>query len=315
MPNNGLRIVFAGTPDFSAHHLQALIESSHNIVGVYTQPDRPAGRGKKLVSSPVKQMAENQNLPIFQPQNFKEQADRQQLAALKADVMVVVAYGLLLPEAVLNTPKFGCINVHASLLPRWRGAAPIQRAIAAGDTESGVTIMQMDVGLDTGDMLLVKSCPINETDTGSALHDRLMELGSPLLLTTLQQIQEQTLEPVVQNDELANYAHKLTKVEANIDWHQSAQQLDRMIRAFNPFPVAYFTNGNDRIRVWQAQPCIDQSSQTPSTIIRSDERGLLISCGAGSLLLQELQLPGKKVMPIQTILNGHRARFAVGNLL
>lgn len=315
MPKNGLRIVFAGTPDFSAHHLQALIDSPHDIVGVYTQPDRPAGRGKKLVSSPVKQMAEKHHLPVFQPQNFKEQTDRQQLAVLNADVMVVVAYGLLLPKAVLQTPTFGCINVHASLLPRWRGAAPIQRAIAAGDTESGITIMQMDVGLDTGDMLLVKSCPITATDTGGSLHDRLMDLGTPLLLKALQQIQEQTLEPIVQDDELANYAHKLSKAEANIDWNQSAHQLDRMIRAFNPFPVAYFTSANDRIRVWQAQPCLEQSSQPSSTIMQSDENGLLISCGEGSLLLQELQLPGKKVMPIQTILNGHRDRFSVGNLL
>jgi methionyl-tRNA formyltransferase len=314
MSDNGLRIVFAGTPDFAAHHLQALIDSPHNIVGVYTQPDRPAGRGKKLVASPVKQLAEANGLTVYQPQNFKDVDDRQQLSELHADVMVVVAYGLLLPQQVLTTPRYGCINVHASLLPRWRGAAPIQRAIAAGDTESGVTIMQMDIGLDTGDMLSVETCPIYPTDTGGDLHNRLMQLGTPALLKTLQRIENQQLQPQSQDNELANYAHKLSKAEASIEWNLTAVELDHMVRAFNPFPVAYFTNNNDRVRVWAAELVteVEASNASPGTIIKSDNNGLLVTCGSGALLLKDLQLPGKKVMPIQTILNGHRQRFAVG---
>jgi len=312
---SGLRLIFAGTPDFSAHHLQALLDAKHQIVGVYTQPDRPAGRGKKLVASPVKQLAEAHDLAVFQPQNFKTEDDLQQLRDLKADVMIVVAYGLLLPEAVLSAPTHGCINVHASLLPRWRGAAPIQRAIAAGDTETGVTIMQMDIGLDTGDMLIKVHCPIEPSDTGGGLHDRLLTLGGPALLDALQQIENAQLAPEKQDDALANYAHKLTKQEAAINWTRPASELELMIRAFNPFPVAYFSEGSDRIRVWEAVVIDQATSAEPGTIIQADNDGLLIACGTGALLLKQVQLPGKKALSIKDILNGHRERFAAGKQL
>jgi len=312
---SGLRLIFAGTPDFSAHHLQTLLDAKHQVVGVYTQPDRPAGRGKKLVASPVKQLALKHELPVYQPQNFKEEADLQQLRELQADVMIVVAYGLLLPKAVLEAPTHGCINVHASLLPRWRGAAPIQRAIAAGDTETGVTIMQMDIGLDTGDMLIKVNCPIKADDTGGLLHDRLLTLGGPALLEALEQMKSGELQPVKQDDDLANYAHKLTKQEAAIDWSLPAAELDLMIRAFNPFPVAYFSEGKDRVRVWEAVVIHHATKAEAGTILQADNDGLLVACGAGALLLKQVQLPGKKVLPIKDILNGHRERFAPGKQL
>ena len=312
---SGLRLIFAGTPDFSAHHLQILLDAGHTIVGVYTQPDRPAGRGKKLVASPVKQLALEHQLAVYQPQNFKAEEDLQQLRELQADVMIVVAYGLLLPEAVLSAPTQGCINVHASLLPRWRGAAPIQRAIAAGDTETGVTIMQMDIGLDTGDMLIKVTCPIEADDTGGVLHDRLLTLGGPALLDALQQIAAGQLTPEQQNNESANYAHKLTKQEAAIDWTRPAAELDLMIRAFTPFPVAYFSEGKDRIRVWGAEVVDHSGDEIAGTIVQADNDGLLVACGSQALLLKQVQLPGKKILSIKDILNGHRERFAAGTQL
>ena len=315
MSDSGLRIVFAGTPDFAAHHLQVLLQSKHQVVAVYTQPDRPAGRGKKLVASPVKQLALENNIAVLQPVNFKDAADQQQLKDLDADLMVVVAYGLLLPQVVLDTPKYGCINVHASLLPRWRGAAPIQRAVAAGDSESGITIMQMDIGLDTGDMLVTTRCPIDDSETGGSLHDKLMAQGGPALLQALAQIQAGTTQPEQQDDSLACYASKLSKAEAALDWSLDAADLDRQIRAFNPFPVAYFTDGKDRIRVWQATPGSDNTGAAAGSIIRADSDAIEVACGNGSLQLQTLQLPGKKAMPINTILNGYKDRFAVGRQL
>ncbi len=310
-----MRLIFAGTPDFAAHHLQTLIDSDHEIVGVYTQPDRPAGRGKKLLASPVKQLAEQHQLAVFQPQTLKSPDDQQQLAALNADVMVVVAYGLLLPQPVLDAPRYGCINVHASLLPRWRGAAPIQRAIAAGDQETGITIMQMDIGLDTGDMLIKTRCPIEPTDTGGSLHDKLMQQGGPALLEALDQIEQQTLQPEQQEDSLANYAAKLTKDEAAIDWSKPAQELYNQIRAFNPFPVAYFSEGKDRIRVWDSQLADNHRQAAAGSIIQADNHGLVVACGEGALSLQQLQLPGKKALSVRDILNGHAERFAVGKSL
>lgn len=305
-----MRLIFAGTPDFAAHHLQCLIDSDHQIVGVYTQPDRPAGRGKKLVASPVKQLAEQHGLPVFQPVNFKEEGALQTLAALQADVMVVVAYGLLLPRAVLEAPRLGCINVHASLLPRWRGAAPIQRAIAAGDSETGITIMQMDIGLDTGDMLIKTRCPISADDTGGSLHDKLMAQGGPALLDALTGLEQQTLVPEKQDDSLACYASKLTKEEAAIDWHLPAATLYNQIRAFIPFPVAYFSQGEDRIRVWGCQ--LADASGEPGTLLQADAQGLLVACRDGGLRLTHLQLPGKKALPVRDLLNGHGDRFAAG---
>lgn len=308
-----MRLIFAGTPDFAAHHLQYLIDSDHEIVGVYTQPDRPAGRGKKLVASPVKQLAEQYGLPVFQPVNFKEEGALDTLTQLQADVMVVVAYGLLLPQAVLDAPRLGCINVHASLLPRWRGAAPIQRAIAAGDSETGITIMQMDIGLDTGDMLIKTHCPIGAADTGGSLHDKLMHQGGPALLAALAQIEQQTLTPERQDNSLACYASKLTKEEAAIDWQLPATTLHNQIRAFIPFPVAYFSQGDDRIRVWGCE--LSEGRGEPGTIVRADAQGLVVACGQGAVLLTHLQLPGKKALPVRDLLNGHGERFAAGSQL
>ncbi len=309
---SGLRLIFAGTPEFAAHHLQALIDSEHEVIGVYTQPDRPAGRGKRLVGSPVKGLAERHNIPVFQPASLKSEEAQEELRQLNADIMVVVAYGLLLPQAVLDAPKYGCINVHASLLPRWRGAAPIQRALAAGDTESGVTIMQMDIGLDTGDMLVKATCPILNDDTGGSLHDRLLTLGGPALLDALEQIKTDRTQPEQQDDRLANYAHKLSKQEANIDWSLPATELALMIRAFSPFPVAYFLEGKDRVRVWDAVVVHHTAGNQPGSILKADANGLLIACGTQALLLKQLQLPGKKILPFRDILNGHAQRFAVG---
>ncbi|MEH6467663.1 MAG: methionyl-tRNA formyltransferase, partial [Porticoccus sp.] len=254
-----MHIVFAGTPEFAAHHLQALLDDDHHkIVAVYTQPDRPAGRGKKLTASPVKVLAQAHGLTVNQPVSLKEAEQQKILRDLNADIMVVVAYGLLLPKAILDTPHLGCINVHASLLPRWRGAAPIQRAIEAGDKETGVTIMQMDIGLDTGDMLLKAHCPITETDTGGSLHDKLASIGPPALLKTLLELEEGSAVAEKQDDELSNYAPKISKDEALVDWSQSAKIIARKVRAFNPFPVTYTTLGNEggekteRVRLWQA---------------------------------------------------------------
>lgn len=218
-----LNIIFAGTPEFAAVHLGALIESEHNLVGVYTQPDRPAGRGKKLQPSPVKKLALEHNIEVYQPLNFKHEDDINQLKGLNADLMIVVAYGLILPKAVLDAPKYGCLNVHASLLPRWRGAAPIQRCIEAGDVLTGITIMQMDVGLDTGDMLTKVTTGIQSDDTGGSLHDRLASMGPKALLDTIKEVEQGQLKPESQNDELANYAHKLTKQEALLNWQRASQ--------------------------------------------------------------------------------------------
>lgn len=309
----GLRIVFAGTPEFAAHHLQTLLDSRHQVIAVYTQPDRPAGRGKKLAASPVKELALQHDLPVLQPQSLKTPEAQQELQALGADLMVVVAYGLLLPQAVLDIPRLGCINVHASILPRWRGAAPIQRALAAGDSETGVTIMQMDVGLDTGAMLVKALCPIEARDTGGDLHDRLLGIGGPALLTGLQQIASASTQPEIQDNNLACYAHKLSKEEAALDWQQSAEELDRIIRAFNPFPVAHFSQGEERIRVWGAIPDMTAHQSPPGTILSVSEQGIHVACGQGSLCLTQLQLPGKKCMPVNAIINGYRDRFIVGS--
>lgn len=304
-----LRIVFAGTPEFAAVHLSALLDTEHEIVGVYSQPDRPAGRGKKLQPSPVKQVALEHDIPVFQPLNFKEEADVDQLKALNADVMVVVAYGLLLPLNVLEAPKFGCLNVHASLLPRWRGAAPIQRCIEAGDKVTGITIMQMDVGLDTGDMLSKVTTGINLDDTGGTLHDRLAALGPDALIKTLASVEAGTLSPESQNDAAACYAHKLTKQEALIDWDTSADELADRVRAFNPFPMAFTLLGDERIRVHAAQ-CIEKATQlAPGTIANVSAEGIEVACKEGVLRLTKLQLAGKKPMAVADIINGQPNLF------
>jgi len=299
-----LRIIFAGTPDFAAEALKALLESEHEVIAVYCQPDRPAGRGRKLKPGPVKTLALQHDIPVYQPLSLKEPTEQNTLAELNADVMVVAAYGLLLPEAVLNIPRYGCLNIHASLLPRWRGAAPIQRAIQMGDLETGITIMQMDVGLDTGDMLLKASCPILDTDTAQTLHDRLAELGAEAILKILALVPDQ-LSPEKQQDDQACYARKLDKSEARIDWNQSADQIARLIQAFNPWPVAQTQLGEKTIRIWQASPLPSPGKQTPGTVIKSDKQGFDIACGKGVLHITSLQLPGGKAMDAAALLNGH----------
>lgn len=304
-----LRIVFAGTPDFAAIHLQALINSEHEVIGVYSQPDRPAGRGKKLQPSPVKKIALEHDLAVFQPLNFKQQADIDELAGLNADVMVVVAYGLLLPQAVLDAPKQGCLNVHGSLLPRWRGAAPIQRCIEAGDKMTGITIMQMNAGLDTGDMLHKVTTGISLDETGGSLHDRLAEMGPASLLTTLSQLEAGELKPEVQNDALANYAHKLKKEEALLDWSLDAEQLALKVRAFNPFPVAFTLLGNDRIRVLKATALDQATSMAGGTIINVSAEGVDVACDDSVLRLEMIQLAGKKAMKVADVINGQPTLF------
>ena len=305
-----MKIIFAGTPDFAATHLQALI-SQHEVVAVYTQPDRPAGRGKKLTASPVKLLAEQNSLPIYQPQSLKDPEQQTILANLQADIMVVVAYGLILPQVVLDAPRLGCINVHGSILPRWRGAAPIQRAVEAGDKETGVTIMQMDAGLDTGAMLTITRCPIEPSETSGSLYDKLAALGAPALLSTLDKLKAGTAVAVAQDNEQSTYAKKIDKAEALIDWSQPAIIIDQRIRAFSPFPAAYTEIEGLRVKIWAAQTSTQQLG-TPGEIVAADDNGLLVGCGQGSLLLTEIQLAGKSRMPVSEILRSRAELFASG---
>lgn len=313
--SDSLRIIFAGTPDFAARHLDALLSSGHEVVGVFTQPDRPAGRGNKLTPSPVKVLAEQHSIPVFQPKSLRPEENQAMVQALNADVMVVVAYGLILPLPVLSMPRLGCINVHGSLLPLWRGAAPIQRALWAGDSETGVTIMQMDVGLDTGAMLHKISCPILPQDTSATLYDKLAELGPRGLLETLEQLADGSAVAETQNDALATYAEKLSKEEARLNWQLSAEQLERCIRAFNPWPVSYFIVDEQPVKVWKAEVIAKAHGSQPGTIIQADKQGIQVATAEGILNIQELQPAGKKVMAAQDLLNSRREWFVPGNTL
>ena len=300
-----MRIIFAGTPDFAAASLKALLDSHHDICAVYTQPDRPAGRGRKLTPSPVKQLALDHQIPVEQPLNFKQQNSLEQLASYQADLMIVVAYGLLLPQAVLDTPRLGCINVHASLLPRWRGAAPIQRAILAGDNETGVGIMQMEAGLDTGPVLLEARCPIAASDNAQSLHDKLAALGATTLLESLKDIEHLLQQARPQDDSQMTYAAKLQKQEAVIDWQQPAAQLLRQVNAFNPWPVAQTQWRGDTLRIWQSQVSAESTQATPGTVIAVNKQGIDVACGDGSLRITQLQVPGKRAMQVQDFLNAN----------
>jgi len=313
-----LNVIFAGTPDFAAESLQALLDSRHRVIAVYTQPDRPAGRGRKLTPSPVKRLALAHELPVLQPETLKAVEPQAELAALDADIMVVVAYGLILPKAVLKTPRLGCLNVHASLLPRWRGAAPIQRAIEARDTESGVTIMQMDEGLDTGDMLLVRRTPITATTTGGELHDSLAALGGQALVEALDALSDEGLAAVPQPEGGVTYAAKLSKAEAELDFRRSAAELAARIRAFNPWPVAWCTFDGERLRLLMADESELTAGETkapPGTLLDQDDEALRIACGPEGrevLRVTQAQLPGGKVLPVSALLHARAERFTPG---
>ena len=311
--SESLRIVFAGTPEFAAEHLKALLGRSHQIVAVYSQPDRPAGRGQKLTPSPVKQLALQHNIPVYQPQSLRDPAAQTELAALKPDLMVVVAYGLILPQVVLDIPRLGCINSHASLLPRWRGAAPIQRAVEAGDAQSGVTVMQMEAGLDTGPMLLKVSTAISADDTGGSLHDRLATLGPQAVLDAIAGLANGTLKGEAQDDSLATYAHKLNKDEARLDWSRPALELERLVRAFHPWPICHSTLGGEALKVHAA--ALGEGSGAPGTVLAADKSGLTVACGEGALRLTRLQLPGGKALNFSDLYNSRREQFAVGLVL
>jgi methionyl-tRNA formyltransferase len=298
-----LKIIFAGTPQFAASALEALLANGQTVAAVLTQPDRPAGRGMRLVASPVKQLAVQHELPVLQPTTLKSAEVQQQLAGYQADIMVVAAYGLLLPTAVLHLPRYGCLNIHASLLPRWRGAAPIQRAILAGDNETGITIMQMDEGLDTGDMLLKLACPIEARDTAQTLHDKLAELGAQAIVTALDRLGQGSLKAISQDNEQATYATKLTKAEAQIDWTRDAIEIDRMVRAYNPFPVAVSACHNVPVKIWQANPAGNVQGE-PGTVCAVEKNGIVVACGRGALRLEILQRPGGKVLPAAQFIQG-----------
>lgn len=303
-----LKLIFAGTPDFAAKHLKALIASDcYQIVAVYTQPDRPAGRGNKLMASPVKVLANQYDIPVFQPASLRNVQAQQQLASIKADLMVVVAYGLILPQAVLDLPRLGCINSHASILPRWRGAAPIQRAIQAGDTETGVTVMQMEAGLDTGPMLLKVTTPITEQDTGGSLHDRLAHLGADAVITAIDGLVSGHLKAIPQEDSLASYAHKLTKEEALLDWSKPASDIFNSIRAFNPWPICYTMLQGQVMKIHEAE--LVNISGCPGKIMQVDKQGLVVACGRQAIRLKKIQLPNAKPLPFCDVLNGHQALF------
>ena len=312
---SSLKIIFAGTPDFAASALSALIESEQDIVAVYTQPDRPAGRGRKLRASPVKEVALKHDIPVLQPEKLIDSETHDVLRAFNADVMIVAAYGLILPQAVLDIPRLGCLNIHASLLPRWRGAAPIQRAIAAGDKESGITIMQMNAGLDTGDILLLSSCSINDNDNGGNLHDRLAEMGAKTILEVLKDLDSDKIKPIQQDDSLAIYARKLDKKEAIINWQDSAENIERLVRAFNPWPVAFTYIYDKTLRIWQAQALPNNSELEAGTIISTNKKGVDISCGEGTLRLLKLQPSGSKAMDVASFMNGHAKQLPVGSQL
>ncbi|MFO7542679.1 MAG: methionyl-tRNA formyltransferase [Thiobacillus sp.] len=295
-----MRILFAGTPPFAAAALNALAEAGHDIVQVLTQPDRPAGRGMKLSPSAVKQAAQARGLPVYQPVSLKAPEVQAELRAVDADVMVVAAYGLILPQAVLDLPRLGCLNIHASLLPRWRGAAPIQRAILAGDAETGITIMQMDAGLDTGAMLNTVVVPIRDSDTAASLHDTLAEVGAASIVATLADLPARV--PEAQDDAQATYAAKLSKAEAQLDWTQPATENARAVRAFNPVPGAWTRLDGVPLKVWAAQAC-DGSGQ-PGVVLRAEGDQLVVACGSDALALQEIQPAGSKRMTAAAFLAG-----------
>ncbi len=313
MSNHKIKLLFAGTPEFAATSLDALIKAGYDIAAVYTQPDRPAGRGQKLTASAVKELALKHNLPIEQPLTLKDPIAQEKLRSYQADVMIVAAYGLILPQAVLDIPKHGCINIHASWLPRWRGAAPIQRAILAGDTQTGISIMQMDKGLDTGDMLCTQTCEITQRDTAETLLAKLSVLGGEAIIDALTDLQKNNVIRTPQNNALATYAAKLTKAEAQLDWTKSALELDRMVRGFNPWPVAFTHFGETILRIWSAQPLAMQTGAVPGTIIGLGNEGIDVVCGQGILRLLEVQWPNAKRQTVTQTLTRQEGGLSLGD--
>jgi methionyl-tRNA formyltransferase len=312
MPASGspLNIVFAGTPEFAAAVLQALLDDKQRISAVYTQPDRPAGRGRKLTLSPVKQLALRHGLPVAQPHTLKGAEAQQSLSALQPDVFIVTAYGLILPRAMLEIPRLGCVNVHASLLPRWRGAAPIARALLAGDSETGVTLMQMDEGLDTGPMLARRACAILPGDNAQTLRDRLAALGGALLVESLPALAQGRLIAILQDDARATYAPKIDKREAQLDWRESAVQLERRVRAFNPRPVAYTSWRGATLRIWAAEALAQGAPKAPGSVLAAGKSGIDVAAGEGILRLTRVQLPGGRVLSAQAFLNARNLQDA-----
>lgn len=300
-----LRIVYAGTPEFAVPALQALLQSGHKIDAVYTQPDRPAGRGRHLTPSAVKQCALQHRLAIEQPLNFRSEESLQRLRQYQPDVMIVAAYGLILPQSVLDIPRFGCINIHASLLPRWRGAAPIQRAILAGDKQTGITLMRMEAGLDTGPMLRAAAVDIAEHETAAQLHDRLAELGATLLIPLLDGLPDTLERALEQPDVGVTYAKKISKEEARVDWQQSAIELDRKVRAFNPWPVAESTLSGKQLRIWEATTLQQPHSLPAGTVVHADNRGIQVVCGDNALNITRLQLSGRNAMSAADFIKAH----------
>ena len=304
-----MRIVFAGTPKFAVKSLSVLNQSEHKVVAVYCQPDRPKGRGKVLTACPVKIFSEENNLLVIQPEDFKDKQSQTQLALLNPDVMVVAAYGQILPKAVLEIPKLGCLNIHASLLPRWRGAAPIERAILEGDRETGISIMKMNEGLDTGDIMLVKKCMISNHETAQTLHDTLSNIGANAILETLNMLP--TLKARPQQNNEATYAEKVTKDEAQIDWHQSAEKISRVIRAFNPRPIAY-TNAmakqfkNRVLRIIEAEIVNRQTTNSPGEVIKYDKDVCYVATSNGVINLKKVQLSGKNKVSIKDFNNAYQ---------
>jgi len=301
-----LNIVFGGTPDFAVPALEALLAAGHRITAVYTQPDRPAGRGQRMAPSPIKEAALRHGLTIEQPATLKDADAAQRLASFQPDVMVVVAYGLILPAAILAVPPLGCVNIHGSLLPRWRGAAPIHRALLARDAVTGVSIMCMDVGLDTGPVLSMHPTPIGDRETAATLPDRLASMGAQALVATLEKYASGQLAPQRQATEGVSYAHKIRKEEAILDWRRPAAELDAQIRAFNPWPVAETRWRAQQLRIWEAVPVAVEVHAVPGTVIRADANGIVVATGAGALSVLRLQMPGRKQMSASEFLNAQR---------
>lgn len=300
-----MRLIFAGTPEFAVPSLQAILESDYSLCAVYTQPDRPAGRGRKLTSSPIKILAQEHDIPVFQPLSLKSETEQQQFAQLEADLLVVVAYGMMLPQAILDIPKLGAINVHASLLPRWRGAAPIQRALLAGDQKTGVTIMKVVKKLDAGDMLYKLDIPINDVTNSSQLFDQLSTLGAEALSHVLQHFEDNTLIAEQQDENQVTYAAKLEKSEAILDWKQSAEELTRKVRGLNAWPVAQTTFNGKVLRIWRAEIVTQKNSTQPGRLLVDEKGALVVETGKGCLRLLEVQLPGGKRIPSSAFLNAH----------